>query len=78
LPRWASRLTLEVTDVRVQQLQDISEQDAIAEGVDSRNHFMILWDEIHGMVGPKAWGANPWIYALTFTVHKQNIDAMEK
>jgi len=69
MPRWASRITLEVTDVRVQRLQDISEEDAIAEGVIAINDpegdcwtdgkyltaFQKLWGEINGFAGePKA------------------------
>jgi hypothetical protein len=90
MPRWASRITLTVTDVRVQRLQEISEADAVAEGVvptwpdgipirhDGSGSVCVeayrnLWNSLHG---PAAWDANPWVYALTFTVHHGNIDAM--
>jgi hypothetical protein len=86
MPRWASRLTLILNDVRVQRLQEISEEDAVAEGGDAvqarmypelgtcRHWFSDLWNSLHG---PDAWDANPWVCALTFAVHKCNIDQME-
>lgn len=82
MPRWASRLTLTVTEVRVQRLQEISEADANAEGARPqatevlrtyREAFSELWNSIHG---PGAWDANPWVAAISFTVERRNIDAV--
>lgn len=87
MPRWASRLTLTVTDVRVERLQDISPYDALVEGVcsdeqdgdapDQReiNAYAALWDSINGA---GAWDTNPWIVAYSFMVHHANIDQMAK
>ncbi|BAI71497.1 hypothetical protein AZL_020190 [Azospirillum sp. B510] len=84
MPRWASRLTLVVEDVRVQRLQDISEEDALAEGcpaqtyeelsgMDPRGWFRDLWNSINGAT---AWDANPFVVALTCKVHHCNIDRL--
>lgn len=79
MPRWASRLTLIVADVRVQRVQEISGEDARAEGALTGDHsvyaFSQIWNSIHG---PNAWDQNPWVVALTFDVHRCNIDHMER
>lgn len=70
MPRWASRTVVELTEVRVERLQEISEKDCIAEGCGSpitrdmkKPHFMRLWESING---PGSWALNPWVWVLTF------------
>ena len=78
MPRWASRITLEITGVRVERLQEINETDASAEGVDiwgkgalskdgqdadPSDKFRWLWGSING---PDSWSANPWVWVVEF------------
>ncbi|PEI02675.1 hypothetical protein CRM79_05270 [Pantoea agglomerans] len=72
MPRWASRITLEITGVRVERLNDISEDDAKAEGapteccVTGDKHFLgfrSLWRSIYGA---DSWQANPWVWVIEF------------
>lgn len=79
MPRAACRITLEITSVRVERLQDINEADALAEGVDewacgamSRDgqrdyppveKYRLLWEQING---PGSWDANPFIWVIDF------------
>lgn len=69
MPRHASRITLDVAGVRVERLNDISEADALAEGIthstlnDPRVEYRWLWESING---PESWAANPWVWVICF------------
>lgn len=77
MPRWASRITLEVASVGVERLQDITQDDAAEEGcpgerslapglgyrVTPREQFERLWESLYGA---ESWSANPWVWVEVF------------
>ncbi len=85
MPRWASRITLEITRVRVERLQEISGDDAKAEGVDIPKTMSVLDNDTKGrphsayrhcykllwesINGPGSWDLNPWVWVVEFTRH---------
>lgn len=73
MPKSASRISLRITDVQIERLHDISENDAKAEGADyaiisvvktsAKNKFHTLWVSINGN---ESWKSNPWVWVIKF------------
>lgn len=64
MPRWASRLLLEITDIRIERVQDIKLGDSLKEACDGLMDFAVdYWMAKHGEA---AWFTNPWVWVIEF------------
>lgn len=79
MPRWASRITLEINSVGVERVQDVSPEDIVAEGIVdpigtfygritetyARERWQITWKEVYGQ---ESWNSNQWVWVVKFKV----------
>lgn len=72
MPRWASRISLEITDVRVERVQEITDGDGRSEGIPNAPYaicgissFELLWNSIYKKTEYK-WQNNPWVWVIEF------------
>lgn len=77
MPKWASRIILKITSLSIQRLQDMTEEDAIAEGIGSSllrdcklPKFINHWNELHN--DQSSWDDNPWVWVIGFELIEFN------
>ncbi|WP_130835341.1 hypothetical protein [[Erwinia] mediterraneensis] len=81
MPRWASRINLEITAVRAQKIQDITDDEIMAEGVQTDTHFLNNFFTMsmnaespkeayrkawQKQYGATSWEVNPWVWVIEF------------
>lgn len=82
MPRWASRIDLQINNIRVEKVQDISDDDVLAEGVQTDAHFLNHFFTMHHeaisakdayrkqwtlQYGGASWVVNPWVWVIEFS-----------
>ncbi len=65
MPRWASRINLQITDIKIDRVQSITNEDSYKEGVYGAFEFKHLWDRINKKRG-YGWDKNPWVWVISF------------
>lgn len=73
MPKQACRIKLRITEVRVERLQDITDEESLQEGMlpnqnifrqyELKQAFQMTWEKIHGK---GAWESNPWVWVIEF------------
>lgn len=83
MPRWASRIMLEITGINLQRVQEMTREDAIAEGMTreerwncygtgsvEKDAYAELWDSLNAKRG-YSWAKNPWVWVIKFKQVKE-------
>ena len=71
MPKWACRLFLEVDDIGVHRMQDMSEEDVKAEGIESIAAFHSAWNTLYNPLKYR-WESNPWVYCTKVHIAELN------